>query len=44
MQKYTKNPALKHAVEKIVENFGRKWKNVEKYTYLCDDKREKVLW
>ena len=31
-------------VDNLVEKNGKKWKNMEKYTYLCDDKREKVLW
>jgi hypothetical protein len=37
MQKYTKNSSFKCTVEKIVEKFGREWKKMENYTYLCID-------
>jgi hypothetical protein len=37
MQKYINFLSKKAAVEKIVENFGRLWKKMENYTYLCDD-------
>jgi hypothetical protein len=37
MQKYIKILSWKVAVEKNVENFGRLWKKMENYTYLCDD-------
>ena len=37
MQKYTKIYSVALPVEKIVENFGRLWKKMENYIYLCDD-------